>query len=269
MNKKYLYIFALIVIVFVPMLVSHCSGDKDKSDRESEKNLPEYQNFTTYTYRTFVYHFRRDASWRGQMHQIAQAFENALKLDCEFFKKPCPEGPIHVYIYNTPDEAEALLGRETPYVVDDQIHWERVLTPYGTGLMIYLLKYWDMKDPSYDALKEGLIALRDFSKRDYHQITGRFIEEDNYIPLDSLLNNVIYNEQERQVRSWEAASLVAFITLNLGVDRFLDIWNSDEPFSEQLEEYAHIDQHQFEQLWRQYAVQEYENWKKQNSENKK
>ncbi len=264
MNKKYLYIMALVAIVMIPMLVSHCSGDKGKSDRKTEEKLPQYENFTTYTYRTFVFHFRRDASWRDDMYQIAKTFESALKKDCEFFQKPCPEGPIHVYIYNTPKEAKTLLGRDTPYVVDDQIHWERILTPYGAGLMMYLLKYWDMKNPEYDAFKEGLIALRDFSKRNYHQITGRFIVEGIYIPLDSLLNNTVYMEHERQVRSWEAASLVAFITLNLGVDAFLDIWNSDRPLSESLEKYAHVDQHKFEQLWNQYTVQEYENWEKQN-----
>jgi len=269
MNKKYLYIFVLAAMVLIPMIVSRCSGDKNNVEKESESSLPQFQNFTTYTYRTFVFHFRRDASWRSDMHQIAGAFENAMKLNCEFFKKPCPEGPIHVYIYNTPDEAEALLGREVPFVVNNQIHWERVLTSYGAGLMMYLLDYWDMKEPAYDAFREGVIALRDFSKRNYHQITGRFIKEDRYIPLDSLLNNSAYNQYEVQVRSWEAASLVAFITLNFGVDRFLEIWDSSRPLAEHLEEIAGVDLHRFELLWRQYAVQEREIWEKQSNENNK
>ncbi len=257
MYKKVLLTISLAILILIPLIITGCSGE-EKTEENTENQLPEYPNWTTYTYRSFVYHFRRDASWRDKMDQLSGAFENALKQDCGFFNKPAPAEPIHVFIYNTPDEAKTLIGKPLPYVTDNQIHWERITVAYGAGIMMYLLEYWGMDDPKYIFMKEGMIALRDYSRRDYHEQTGRFINEGFYLPLDTLINNDVYLQHESQLRSWEAASLVAFMTLNFGVDNFLKIWDSDKPFAESIREYARIDLHQFEHLWNQYAIQEYQ-----------
>lgn len=260
MPKKFLYFIALAVLVTVPMVVSYCSGNGDsgKSDQDKvETSLPEYPGWTKYTYKTFVYHFRRDASWRDKLHDIAQAFENAVKLDCEFFGKPAPEGPIHVYTYNTPDEAKTLLGKDVPYVTGNQIHWDRVANPYGSGIMMYLLEYWKMTEARYHFIPEGVVSLRDFSKRDFHSLTGMFQVQGTFVPLDELTDNIAYGEQERQIRSWEAASLVAFMTGTMGVEKFMEFWESGQEIGEFVQQNAGVPLPQFEQLWMKYTIDQY------------
>jgi len=256
MKKAHIYFLVLISLVFIPMIVTHCSGDgKDSSNGLSE--LPEYQGWTKYTYRSFVFHYRRDASWREQMYQIAEAFQNALAADCEFFGKSLPEETIHLFIYNTPKEADALLGKDTPYIVGNQIHWERISTAHGAPIMMYLLKLWNMDEPKYTLFYEGMTVLRDYSKRNYHSIVGQFIQEGRYIPIDSLLDNEVYLSYERQRRSWEAASLIAFMSLNLGPQPMLDIWQSDNSFDENIQSLTGITLQQFELLWKDYATNIY------------
>jgi hypothetical protein len=248
----------LNVLLLLIIALAGCSGDGGKESAESGKTtLPHYHNWTTYTYRNFIYHYAADAYWRKDMPSLTDAFERVLIDDCGFLGIPLPEEEIHVFIYADPTEAEDLIDKELPYVVDNQIHWERMTTPYGRGVMMYILDNWELGKPVYQFLYDGLVTLRDYSKRNYHIWTGRFIDEGRYIPVDTLMNAESYNRRQVQIREWEAASLVAFITLNYGVDRFKILWQSEGDIDDISKELFGMDIKSFELYWNEYALTQF------------
>ncbi len=257
-SQKYFNIKVLAVVLGA-ILLAILMGCEGKKSEPTPIAAPKYVDWTKYTYRTFTYHFRKDASWRTDMEQYAQAFEKALDSHCEFLGTERPEGPIEVYIYNTPSEAREILGREVPCIVGDTIHWDRLLTPHGAVIMMYLLNDWPPGPTNHEFLYEGLVTLRDYSRRNFHQLAGMFLEEGRLIPIDSLGDSAAYLGHEKQVRSWQAASLVGFITLNFGVDRFKELWISTEPIDRAIKRILGLDTRQLENYWKDYIRREYQN----------
>jgi hypothetical protein len=224
-----------------------CGGEKEKTEI-----IPEYDGWEKYSYQHFIYHYPKDSYWGKHMDQFSAAFEKYLKEDCEFLAMEIPDDTIHFFIHNSNAEGEELTGRELPFHTENQIHWDRV-PPFGTELARFLIDKMSIRRTDYEVLYEGLATLRDYSGSDYHSKTAMLIEMNRFIPLDSLINNESFARMNEREKNIEAASLVAFITYNWGINRFKLLWQSASPFEESVEQLFGTDMETFEDNWMTFA----------------
>ncbi len=251
MDKKRFKLTALIFFAMAAMvLYSGCSGDK-------MEDLPQYEGWEAYSYKHFVYHFPPDNYWGRNMDRFSTAFERYLAEDCDFLAIEIPEDTIHFYIYDNLKSGMELTGRQLPFNTGNQIHWGR-LTPFGLELARYLIDRMGIRKTDFDFLYDGLAALRDYSGQDYHHLTAALLDMKKFIPLDTLFDNKAYARADSSHREWEAASFVAFITYNFGINRFKMLWQTTASFERAIKEIFGMDLMTFEDNWLQFAMVHYE-----------
>lgn len=249
----------LIFMISFAMLLAIACGDKETAGRENAAAdltvPPQYDGWIADTTVHFIMHYPGDVVWLDQTAEISAFFERMLKEDCFYLSLPLPESTIHVYTYNSPNQAAELTGREVPFIVAHQIHWDKVLTPIGAGLMMYLIENSGRGKPGFDFLYDGLLTLRDYSKNNYHHLTGVLIQMELYIPLDSLGDNEAYRRQDDRSRSHEAASLVAFLTYVYGVEVLPAIWTAGTSLREVVTTTLESDFDTLEETWKKFALE--------------
>ncbi|UCD95399.1 MAG: hypothetical protein JSU69_04950, partial [Candidatus Zixiibacteriota bacterium] len=164
---------------------------------------------------------------------------------------------IHFYIHNNSRDGKRLTGRDLPFHTQRQIHWDRV-PPFGLALARFLIDKMQIRRTDYDFLYDGLATLRDYSGENYHHKTMARVELKRFIPLDSLIDNESYARQHERHRVEEAASLVAYITYNFGINRFKMLWQSAASFERSVKELFNMDLAAFEDNWLAFAQLHYE-----------
>ncbi|MFH2034810.1 MAG: hypothetical protein ABIJ45_00265 [Candidatus Zixiibacteriota bacterium] len=241
---KYLVKFAFLLLLIA--LIIGCTAEK-------KETLPQYEGWGTYTYRHFIYHFPENSYWARNMDKFSAGYEKYLAEDCEFLAIDMPTDTIHFYIHNNPEDGKKLTGRDLPFHTDNQIHWERQ-SPFGLELAKFLIDKMDIRKTDYQVLYDGLATLRDYSGRDFHHNTAAYLEIGRFIPLDTLIDNNAYARANKNQREGEAASLVAFITYNWGINRFKMLWQSTNTFEQSTRELFEYDLKTFEDKWLEFAM---------------
>jgi len=243
-------IFITIILFGLFFIFAGCS------EEEAEK-LPDYPGWLTYSYKHFVFHYPEDCFWGERMEDFSNAYERYLTENCEFLAIEIPADTIHFYIHNTPDEGKKATGRDVPYHTKNQIHWGR-RTPFGLELARFLIDKMGIRKTDFDFLYDGLAALRDYSGQNYHHNTAALLELKKTIPLDTLINNESYVRAHEFRRVDEAASLVAYITYNYGINRFKMLWQSTASFEQSVKELFEMDLKSFEDDWLKFAMLHFE-----------
>ena len=244
-SKKRLLI--ITVLLGLSLTISGCSMEK-------KEKIPQYEGWKTYTYRHFVFYYPADSYWGKKMDSFSSAYERYLQEDCGFLGIDLPVDTIHFYIHAGGEEGRKLTGRDLPFHTKHQIHWDR-MPPFGLELAKFLIDRMGIRETDYSVLYDGLAVLRDYSGEDYHHNASALIEMREYIPLDTLVNNESYARQNKHYREWEAASLVAFITFNYGINRFKMLWQSTASFDKSVKDLFSIDMKTFEEKWLEFAKQ--------------
>jgi hypothetical protein len=250
LNMRRLGVYVLISAFVMVIGSAGCS-------KKSGDEIPQYEGWEKYSYKHFVFHYPKGNYWGRNMGTFSNAYERYLAEDCEFMAMEIPADTIHFFIYNSIDEGEKLTGRKLPFHTRNQIHWGRV-TAFGLELARFLVDRWDIRRTDFDVLYDGLTYLRDYSGLDYHHCTAALVEMGKYIPLDSLVDNKSYARQNEIYRTQEAASLVAFLTYNYGINRFKMLWQSAASFEKSVQELFEMDLPTFEDTWLRFARQYYQ-----------
>lgn len=238
--------FYIGLAVMAIMLISGCAKKK------AADIPPMYPGWETYSYKHFVYHYPAGSYWGRHMDQFSGAYERYLAEICNILAIDIPKDTIHFYIHNDPESGKQLTGRSLPFSAGNQIHWDR-FTPFGLELARFLINKMDIRMTDYRVLYDGLATLLDYSGYDYHHNTYSLVELGRFIPLDTLINNESYARADSVYRTWEAASLVGFITYNFGINRFKMLWQSTSPFKESVKELFGVELDKFQEGWLQFA----------------
>lgn len=225
--------------------------------KQEEETVPDYAGWKTYSYKHFVFHFSEDNYWGRNMDRFSNAYERYLTENCDYLAIEVPEDTIHFYIHDGPEAGKRLTGRELPFHTENEIHWDR-MTPFGLELARFLIDKMGIRMTDFDFLYDGLAVLRDYSGNDYHHNTASLLELERLIPLDSLIDNESYARMNKKHREWEAASLVAFITYNFGINRFKMLWQSTATFEKSVQELFNMDLKTFEDKWLAFAMIRYQ-----------
>jgi hypothetical protein len=243
---------------------------------EKKTEIPQYKGWEKYSYGHFVYHYPEGHYWGRNVDRLATAFERYLAENCEFLAMEIPPDTIHFFMHKSWEKGRELTGRDLPFHIDNQIHWGRN-TPFGLQLARYLIDRWGIRRTDFDFLYDGLASLRDYSGLDYHHQTAALLQMKKYIPLDSLCNNETYARLKQPVENtpklgdstavdpmissycrWQAASFVAFITYNYGINRFKILWQSNTSFERAIKEIFDMDMRTFEDKWLAFAMLRYD-----------
>jgi hypothetical protein len=235
------------IIITLGIIMSFIGCAKKESGE-----LLDYPGWQKYTYRHFVFNFPEGSYWGRNIDRFANAYERYLIEDCEFMAIELPTDTIHFYIHESPEKGAELTGRELPFHTENQIHWGRQ-SPFGLELARFLIDKMGIRKTDFDFLYAGLATLRDYSGRNFHHNTILYVEAGQYIRLDTLIDNDSFARAYFRRAEAEAASLVAFITYNWGINRFKMLWQSAATFEESVKELFDMDLETFEDMWLQFA----------------
>jgi hypothetical protein len=245
--------FWFLILATAMALIAVFSGCAKKKTAE----IPKYQGWLSYSYKHFVFHYPADSFWGKKMNEFSDAYERFLTEDCDFLAMEIPRDTINFYIHNSPEEGQKLTGHIMPFHTANEVHWDR-RTPFGLELARYLIDKMDIRMTDFRVLRDGLPVLLDYSGNDYHHNTYALVESKQFIPLDSLINNESYGRADSVNREWEAASLVAFITYNFGINRLKMLWQSTATFEKSIKELFGVDLKKFEQGWLIFAKKSFQ-----------
>ncbi len=245
-----IFIIAISIFIIAAVIFSGCAKKKAAPP-------PEYPGWEQYSYKHFIFHYPAGSYWGRKIDEFSDAYERFLTEDCDFLAIEIPKDTINFYIHNDPEDGKKLTGRTLPYFEGNQIHWDR-RTPFGFELACYLIDKMNIRMTDFRVLYDGLATLLDYSGNDYHHLTYSMVETKQFIPLDSLVNNESYSRADSLQRNWEAASLVAFITYNFGINRLKMLWQSTATFDKSIKELFGVDMNKFQEGWLRFAKKSFE-----------
>ncbi|MBN2226413.1 MAG: hypothetical protein JW763_03525 [candidate division Zixibacteria bacterium] len=247
-------LFWVSVILSIGILMVLAAGCANKQEAAPP---PQFPGWEKYSFKHFVFHFIPGSYWGRNIDRLSDAYERYLQEMCEFLAMEIPADTIHFYIYENDAEAKNLAGREIPFIQGNQIHWKRD-PHFGEILARYLIPRMNIRMTDYQVLHDGVVRLLDYSNNDYHHLTCSLHDIARYIPLDSLIDNEAFERQNQKYREWEAASLVAYITYEFGINRFKMLWQTTAPFDRSVQELFDMDLPTLEQKWHEFALQYYQ-----------
>jgi len=221
-------------------------------DKEEKVDLKKYDGWKEYTYGHFNYHVDPHSIWAGRMGELAKGYERYLSELCMMLDMDVPEDKIEFFIYVPGPRADSLAGRPIPFSTDKTIHWGG-LYPYGYELTKYLLARKGLEPGRFDVVNEGVPNLLDFSGLNYHDKTNRLVNSGQFVSLQSLGDNAVFDSIPFSTRRAESASLCGFIMYDYGLDRLFMLWNSSTDWKRSIETIFQQPIDDFEKMWLDFA----------------
>ncbi len=224
-------LFSISILGMVLIALLGCSKS-DKKKEQVEKNsivsqLPApYTNWEIYSYDGIQIIYPPDHPLKGTFYDVARGYQTILRRSCQFLQIPVPD-TIRIYFYTGYGQGQQMTGKEYPFATDDAIHFW-IPSFYGPPLLQYLIPRWIPQEPTFKFLREGIIALLDFSGQNYHQLVLKLIDDNMYVPLTKLANDTLVNSNEERLQSAEAASFVDYLVYTYGMQTFKRLYISPE-----------------------------------------
>jgi len=211
MTKTLLRIIFLALLGLV--LVLGC-GEKKQVKEEPRYQIPD--GWVTYTYEDVKMIYPPDHPLAGTVHDFAVWYSWALRTDCRFLQIPVPVDTLIVFWYTGHFQGNEMTHHYYPWADSVAIHFW-LPSFKGPTLMQFLLPYWLDKKPQFKFLREGMIALLDYSNQNYHETTWHYYQHDSLISLEELAKDTTVDSNKERYQSAEAASFVDFFVINYGM----------------------------------------------------
>ncbi len=257
LSKK--LVVCLIVLYLLGILVS-CGSNEEESvempstEVDTETSLPEirYPDWNVYNFHKIQIVYPTEHPFKHSVPEIARGFESILTRSCQFLKIPIPDDTLRVYLYTGPGQGEHLTGAKYSFATAHAIHYW-VPTYYGAALMKYLLPRWQPEGTRHEFLRHGLIALLDFSGENYHESTLNLLEKERFVTLEELIADTTVSSDRERWQSAEVASFVDYLVVIYGMDKFRQLYSSQESFKEAAAEIYDLTLPKMEKEWMRFA----------------
>ncbi len=214
----------------------------------------QYGDWIDYTYQHIRLHYPPAHPRESLIHDVAVSFEAALDRDSRFLGVLKPTEPIDIYYYTGFGQGRQYTGRQYPFVTDTAIHyWHPSF--YGPVIARYMLRSYSEVEPRHEFIRQGIIALLDFSGQNYHQMTLDLIEKGEFIPLDSLARDTSTNVDKERKQSAEAASFVDFLVYSAGPEALKGMYETQLSFDSAVKAMFRISVDSVQTLWLKVADQ--------------
>jgi len=246
-----LLIFSGLFLALLFFVFTGCS--ERKGDRRYQiLDAPKYQNWEFFTYENIKIFHQPNHLQQDNFSEVAQMYLRSIAKITEVLQMPPYIDTLIVVYYTGFGQGREMTGREYPFAEDGIIHFW-LPSFLGPTLVQYMLPRWIPVEPKHRFLKHGLIALFDFSGQNYHNSTHVYIERGKYMPLEKLAVDTAVNSDTERYQSAEAASFVAYILANHGESMFKEMYQSQLPFDEMVQNFFFMPVDSLEKRWLDYV----------------
>ena len=241
--RSLLVALSAFVILLIGNWLTACSsgdsGQKAQTSAVKDSTLKEidttaYADWETVTYKRIRFHYPVAHEQMGSFEDEATAFTKALDRCSQFFGVPEPD-IVDVYFYTGPGQCEEITGSVYPFVKDGVVHFT-LPSFFGPPMAQLIIQKWAPGPPRFRFLREGAIALLDYSNQNYYQYTQDFVDHDSLIPLAALAVDTTVNSNKERYQSALGATFVDYFTLRYGIGAFRQLYTTQKPFGDAIEQ---------------------------------
>jgi hypothetical protein len=243
---------ALMLVVAVAALGLGCSKQKQAGQG---LDADKYKNWMTYSYENVKIVYPPSHPLAYNLEPMAKGYIKAIKLICRYLKINEPSDTLVIYFYTGVGQGQEMTGREYPFA-DGSVIYFWLPSFYGPTLMQYLIPRWQDTETKFPFLKQGLIALFDFSGLNYYEWTQGYLEKGNFIPLSKLAADTTVESDTGRYRSAEAATFVDFTVYHFGIEDLNRLYTAKAPFEEAVPEIFKMQVDSLEGLWLDFVKQQ-------------
>ena len=261
----------ILILILILGLILSC-GTKDenssknnlKTDTLKEENIATqkestdtlYGNWIPYTYEDILILHPSEHVFADNLKDMVLGFIKFRKQVCDYFRVPIPEDTIYIYYYTGYGQMEEYTGIDYPSVDSNKIHFSM---PYNLGASMteYILYNWHPEKPQFNFVKQGIMALFDFSGQDYHEMTLNFIDEKRLVPLKELVADTTINMFREKYQSAESASFIAFILEHYHLEGLEKLYLSKDPFPKAVNKIFKTNVNVLQNRWLEFAEKAY------------
>ena len=231
--------FSISVILLASNWLAGCSSEKtDQQDQTQtaaggglkQIDTTAYADWQTVYYAPILFHYPEAHQEMGYFEDMATSFKLALGRCSNFFDVPVPD-TVEMYFYTGPGQCEEITGSVYPFVKDGVVHFTQP-SYFGSPMAQFMIKKWVPKEPKFRFLREGAIALLDYSNQNYYQSTRDYIDHDSLIGLAELAVDTTVNSDKERYQSALAATFVDYFTLRYGIVTLRALYSTDLPFDQ-------------------------------------
>jgi hypothetical protein len=262
------YYLKILIVLSVSLLWISCSNkEEQKGGGESDDiegvstalevgdvsaeptiDSANYADWEVYTYRRIKIIYPPDHPHKSNLASIAAGYDTGIRTNAKFFGIGTPQETLTVYFYANYAKAVEMTGKHIPFVYDHAIHYWYP-NHFGPSLMEYMLPYWYAGETRHQFLKHGMMALFDYTGRNYHEMVKSFEGDTMFVPLAQLVvdKNIDVHSERRQ--SAEAASFVDFIGYYYGMEAIQQIWVSTDDFETTIKRILDISVDELQEQW--------------------
>lgn len=242
MYMKYIIRKPLLIVISLSLtlLALSCGEKKEETKTENkpvetvdtvveEAQTPEEIVFMSFSYNNITIYYPSDYPNADKIEPMAKSVYALFNNDCQLLNIPMPINEIFIKLFNGPGQFRENTGQNLPFILDDTLfNWP----PNHVGLLVmeYLIPSWNENEPKLSMYKQGLMKLMDGSGRNYHEMLFKFMDNNQYIPLDSLSRMTRFDSKTEAYQSAIAASFVDFIIFYYGREAFEKMYNSPVDF---------------------------------------
>lgn len=213
----------IVATVFIAalstVLLTGCgkdNGDEQSAESGAKYNREYFSGWMRHTSQSGIFELRcpQRETLAERLEPIGAKCDEILMLLAQMLQTRPPEN-IFLMVFESQVEAEKLLGRELPYVSGDTIYYD-VFYPLGAPIAELMMKRVHPEGSRFNFVNEGFPTLIDFSGQNYHARAFEHLENGTLIPLDTLLDTLLYKGLPYPQRKEQAASFIGYLTLNYG-----------------------------------------------------
>lgn len=207
-----------------------------------------YEDWLEYNYLNITIMYPADHAFASSMDEMARGYDAAIRRNIVFLGLDEFTDPLLVYYYVNNTAGFNSTGSHYPFATKEAVHfWQ--LYFYGPSLMEYMLYYWQDSEPEYRFLKEGIMAILDYSGNNYHEYTKKYILDSTVIGLDSLGGIPISGPLLRGADKACSASFVDFVAYYFGSGTLKQLYTASGSFETNVEEIFNMSPDSLETLW--------------------
>lgn len=262
-------ILKCLIVLTVSLLWLSCGNNDDEQKGEAESDdLPgvstalevgqvateptidsaNYVDWEAYTYKRIKILYPPDHPNKSNLANIAAGYDTGLRTDARFLGIRTPTDTLTVYFYADYTKAVEMTGKHIPFVYDRAIHYWYP-NHFGPSLMEYILPFWYAGETKHKFLKHGMMALLDYTGRNYHEMTKSFEGDTMFIPLAELVTDKRTDVYSERRQSAEAASFVDFIAYYYGIEAVQQIWVSTDDFETTIKRILNVSVDELQEQW--------------------
>lgn len=245
----------LICALVVLAAIAGCSSDEEEAETPAREEASQrYRDWLACSHDNIVVHYPADHPHAERMPELAAGYPRAIQTDARLLQMTPPAETLHVYVYTGPGQASEITGARYPFVEGNHIHYWQ---PYhlGSTVMEYVLSRWTPVQPRFAFLRAGLITLMNHSNMSYHEEMARLMENDQRLPLDSLVAHTAIDHNRWMARSQQAASFVDFLIYMYGLPTFKNLWEATTGWEEAVQGLLGISSAELESEWLEFVRQ--------------